>query len=214
MAAQSVEKIEPCTETNSQNRVKSQTKGDKSKPEMFKVGMVDPSVLKVTEGMKIATLDQVPRMATASQGIIPYKEMHRSQRTLKKAGITRLAVPAQSRENKPNTNETVMLEITENHDWVKDLNASDGLDSDRKSQAVREQPFSKPSASPVLKATGRPEGGLMPAAVKGTEKGTSCDTLRDEATQDGQSVLNNGRWSLNKEEETLQNQLNYAESVR
>ena len=57
MAAKSVEQIEIYTETDSQHQVESQIKEDKSEPEMFQIGMVDPSVLKGTEGMEICTLD-------------------------------------------------------------------------------------------------------------------------------------------------------------
>ena len=61
---------------------------------MFEIGMVNPSVLKVTEGMKICTMNQKPRMATAPKGIIPYKEM---QTTLKKGRH----VPAGSADKDP-----------------------------------------------------------------------------------------------------------------
>ena len=66
-------------------------------------------------------------MAKAPKGIIPYKEM---QKTVKKAGMSRPAREAQSREDIPLDSATVILEITENHEWLKDFEVSAGSDSD------------------------------------------------------------------------------------
>ena len=103
---------------------------------MFQIGMVSPPVLKVTEGMKICTMNQKPRMATAPKGIIPYKEM---QTTLKKVGMSRPAGLARIREDKPMNCETVILETTDNYDWLKNFEMSDGSDSDYRPLAVRDQ---------------------------------------------------------------------------
>ena len=131
--------------SNSSAVIKNKTRGDKSQPEMFRIDSVDSSVLKVTEGIKIFNLDQVPRKARAPKSIVPYKEMPKRQMTLKKASIFKPAVPSQSWESKPIVDELVMLKVTESHDWFWDLDMSDGSDSDSKSEkAVRDQPPSSP----------------------------------------------------------------------
>ena len=49
------------------------------------------------------------------------------------------------------------------------------LASRNNSSAVKDRRLINPSVSPVLKATGRPEGGVMPATVKGTGNCMSRD---------------------------------------
>ena len=61
--------------------------------------------------------------------------------TLKKVGISRPAVPAQSRESKPIDNEAVKLEITESHDWFRDLDMSGGSASDSESKKADTNPY-------------------------------------------------------------------------
>ena len=120
-------------------------------------------------------------MVKAPKGIIPYKKM---QTTVKKAGMFRPTREAQSREDKPLHSATVILKITENHEWLKDFELSDGSDNDYRPRAVKDQPPSIPYTSPVLKVTGRPEGGLLPAVDKDTQADTSHRTLRGESIPD------------------------------
>ena len=56
---------------------------------------------------------------------------------------------------------------------------------DYKPQAVKDQLLSIPSTLPVLKVTGRPEGGLLLAVVKITQADTYSKTPRGEVTPDG-----------------------------
>ena len=111
----------------------------------------------MTEELEICTLDRKPKRAKVPKGIIPHKEMCPAA---KKAGTAQLVRPAQSWEL---TNpDKVMLEITENHDWLNDFTLSDKSDSDDDCQAVPDQPFKILSTSPVLKATGRYQSGQIP----------------------------------------------------
>ena len=80
--------------------------------------------------------------------------------TAKKTSTEQPARPAQSREV---TNpDKVMLQITGNHDWLNDFTLSDEPDGDDNCQAVQDQLSQSPSTSPVLKVTGRQDGGQIP----------------------------------------------------
>ena len=53
--------------------------------------------------------------------------------------MSRPAAPTKIREDKPMNRETVILETTENYDWLKDFEMSDGSDSDYRPLGVRDQ---------------------------------------------------------------------------
>ena len=71
-----------------------------------------------------------------------------------------MGVPAQSRENKSQPHDQVMLEVTENHDWLTDLVMSDSKDSGSETietshqSSKQSKATSRPLVQPVLKAAG------------------------------------------------------------
>ena len=128
--------------------------------------------------MGIDSLNKNTGKAKVPRGIIPHKEMSPAA---KKAGTAPPARPAPSREV---TNPAkVILEITENHDLLNEFTSSYEPDGGEDCQAVL------PSASPVLKVTGRPESGQYSTVCSEKHMRACSSTHSGGSTSDGQSLL-------------------------
>ena len=170
VAAQSVEKERKNTEINTQRQMNSKSQGDNFQPEVKTNAdeTIQTSVLKVTEGMEVFSINQISQGKHMARKIIPHKEMPRVQTTIqagmpgdlpnKQAGIPGPAKPAQAWEKIPTNQEPVLLEVTEDNDWLKDLAMSNSSASDSEAETVEETNNKRSIAQPVLKVTGGPTG--------------------------------------------------------
>ena len=157
VAAQPVERNQDRTMANTMKGINTKPGGDKSQPEVILTNKknkdISDSVLKVTEEMQIISINQVQTKSKSLKHIIPFKEMPKGQEVEKKAGMPGPARPAQSRDRNPVANRPALLEITENHDWFKDLDMSSSSASEAE-EAIETRRASSPIVQPVLKVTG------------------------------------------------------------
>ena len=168
VAAQYTSTLPEKTRSNAQNSYEQKSKGDKPQLAESTLKVVDQqpklSVLKVTEAMKIISLNQPVQSTIPISKIVPHKEIHRVKPKDTTAGSipagTLPGVPAQNREDKSQPPDQVMLVVTENHDWFTDLVMSESESSEPEvtetSQPSHKQqrPASNSPVQPVLKATG------------------------------------------------------------
>ena len=83
--------------------------------------------------MEIFSINQVPHRLNAQWALSHIKKWQ-TKITVNQVGMPKPTVPAQSRKRNPVDSKSVLLEITENNDWFKDLDMSSNSASENEAK--------------------------------------------------------------------------------